>query len=134
MKPFLIAFFAAAATMTAIDSIWLRTMYSRFYQPQIGHLMADNVKYGPAVAFYLVYLTGLLVLVVMPALKSGAGWGQVFLLSAVFGLVAYGTYDLTNHATLRDWPWIVTVVDMVWGGLLTGVVGLAAVWAARTWG
>lgn len=134
MKPFLIAFFAAAATMTAIDSVWLRTMYSRFYQPQIGHLLAENVKYGPAVAFYLVYLTGLLVLVVMPALKSGAGWGQVFLLSAVFGVVAYGTYDLTNHATLRDWPWIVTVVDMVWGGLLTGTVGSVAVWAARTWG
>lgn len=134
MKTFLIAFFAAAAAMTAIDSIWLRTMYSRFYQPQIGHLLADTVKYGPAVAFYLVYLTGLMVLVVMPALKSGAGWGQVFLLSAVFGIVAYGTYDLTNHATLRDWPWIVTVVDMVWGGLLTGVVGSASVWAARTWG
>jgi uncharacterized membrane protein len=133
MKPFLIAFAAAAATMTAIDSVWLRTMYSRFYQPNIGHLLAEQVKYGPAVVFYIVYLTGLMILVVMPAFKSGAGWGQVFLMSAVFGVVAYGTYDLTNHATLRDWPWIVTVVDMIWGGLLTGVVGSVAVWAARTW-
>jgi uncharacterized membrane protein len=133
MKPFLIAFAAAAAAMTAIDSLWLRTMYSRFYQPNIGHLLADQVKYGPAVVFYIVYLTGLMILVVMPAFKSGAGWGQVFLMSAVFGVVAYGTYDLTNHATLRDWPWIVTVVDMIWGGLLTGVVGSVSVWAARTW-
>jgi uncharacterized membrane protein len=134
MKSFLIAIAAAAATMIAIDSVWLRTMYTRFYQPNIGHLLAEHVKYGPAVAFYAVYLTGLMLLVVMPMLKSGAGWGQVFLMSAVFGVVAYGTYDLTNHATLRDWPWIVTVVDMVWGGLLTGVVGSVAVWAARTWG
>lgn len=134
MKPLLISFIAAAATMTAIDSVWLRTMYARFYQPQIGHLLAENVKYGPAVAFYVVYLVGLMVLVVSPMLKNGAGWGQVFLMSAVFGIVAYGTYDLTNHATLRDWPWIVTVVDMVWGGLLTGVVGSVAVWAGRAWG
>lgn len=105
--------------MLAIDAVWLALMADVLYRPQIGHLMRDDgFVLVAAVAFYLLYLGGVLVLVQLPAQRwQGALWR-----GAVFGLVAYGTYDLTNQATLRDWPWIVTAVDLVWGSVLTAVI------------
>jgi uncharacterized membrane protein len=105
--------------MLAIDSVWLMAMADTLYRPQIGHLMRDDgFSLAAAVAFYLLYLCGVLILVQLPSPRwQGALWR-----GAVFGLCAYGTYDLTNQATLRDWPWIVTAVDLVWGSVLTAVV------------
>ena len=92
-------------------------MTSRFYRPAMGELLADKPRLGVAVAFYLLYVAGLLVLAVIPAVERGS-LPRAAMLGAIAGLLAYGTYDLTNHATLRGWPWQITLVDMVWGTLL----------------
>jgi len=131
MKPFLISTLSAIVSMLAIDSVWLNTMYSRFYKPNIGHLLGETVNYGPAAFFYLIYGSGLSLLVILPAITAGSGLGRVFLYGAIYGIVAYGTYDLTNQATLRDWPVLVTMVDIVWGALLTGTVATIATWVTR---
>lgn len=126
MKLFLLSFASSISAMLAIDSVWLRSMNARFYEPNIGHLLAENVKYGPAAAFYVVYGIGLTLLVLLPALEAGSSLARVFLFGAVYGLIAYGTYDLTNHATLRDWPLIVTAVEMAWGAVLTGAISVVS--------
>lgn len=126
-------FLVSGATMIIMDAVWLTLAVDRLYRPNIGHLMRDDgFLVSAAIAFYLLYLFGVLVLVQLPAGHwFGAGWR-----GAVFGLCAYGTYDLTNQATLRDWPWLVTSVDLAWGTVLTAVVAatghaLEARWSDR---
>ncbi len=120
----LLAFLAATLPMLAIDAVWLIVMSKRFYAPRIGHLMAPSPDFIPVIAFYLLYGIGLTVLVVLPALRGGWNASHAFLMGALLGLVAYGTYDLTNQATLLNWPVSVTIVDLLWGGLLTGSVAV----------
>jgi uncharacterized membrane protein len=100
----------------AIDAIWLSIAGQRLYRPAIGHLMREDFSIGPAVLFYLLYVAGLVYFVMLPASRSR----DALLRGALFGLIAYATYDLTNQATLRDWPWQVTLVDLVWGAFVTG--------------
>ena len=114
-------------TIAIIDSAWLFSMGSK-YKTWLGHLFADNVNFIPAVIFYLIYTFGIMFFVVSPALKQGTSLLNIFLYGALFGLVAYATYDLTNHATLRDWPLHVTLLDMAWGALLTGATSVIVVY------
>lgn len=131
MKQLLIAYFSTLLSMLAIDGIWLGTMMNRFYKPRMGELLAKNASYAPAIVFYLLYTFGVLLLVVQPALKNASPLWQTFLYGALLGMVAYGTYDLTNQATLKNWPTSLTVVDLFWGSLLTGTVAVLAVVVAR---
>jgi uncharacterized membrane protein len=103
------------------------------YQAWIGPLMREQPLLLPAAVFYLLYPMGLVVFAVRPALDRG-GWSRAAALGAFFGLLAYGTYDLSNLATLKDWPLQLTLVDMVWGAALSAGSTLAAYAAARTWG
>ena len=121
-------YLACVVAFLAIDAVWLSTMTSRFYQPRLGHLMTAQPKLGVAAAFYLLYVVGVVALAVIPGLREGSLLAAVWR-GAVFGLVAYATYDLTNLATLRDWPVDLTVVDLVWGTTLTGAVAAAGYWA-----
>lgn len=116
--------------LAIMDAVWLFSTGAQ-YKKWLGHLFADTVNFVPAIIFYLVYTTGVVFFVVSPAIKNGAGLSSVLLSGALLGLVAYATYDLTNHATLRDWPLIVTMLDMVWGAVLTGVASIAAVYIYR---
>jgi uncharacterized membrane protein len=119
---------ASALVMLPIDAVWLTLMAQPFYRVHIGHLLAPDFALGPAVAFYLLYVTGIVAL----AQRGAADWREAALRKAMLGLVAYGTYDLTNEATLQGWPTVVTVVDLVWGTVLTGTVaGLGFVLAGR---
>ena len=93
----------------------------------MSHLLAPSINGKAAILFYLLYGFGIMALVVLPAIHHETRISQVAISAAIFGLVAYGTYDLTNHATLKNWPWTVTVVDMTWGALLTTIAGTAAV-------
>lgn len=113
-----------------IDSFWLGLVAPKFYRAQIGHLMAETANLPVAGVFYLLFVAALMIFVVEPAL-SGGEMRNVILRGALFGLVTYATYDLTNYATLRDWPVIVTVVDMVWGTVLTATTSAVSVWAGR---
>lgn len=119
------------AMLAVLDFLWLSTMTKLFYRPRLGSLLSEQLVWPPALLFYVLYGVGLLAFVLRPALNDGTGLLAVFLWAALFGLVAYGTYDLTNHATLRDWPLAVTVVDMAWGALISGVASVAGVWLAR---
>lgn len=112
--------------MAVLDAVWLFSTGAQ-YKKWLGHLFADTVNFVPAIIFYLLYGAGILYFVVNPAIKGGASFMWVFASGALFGLVAYATYDLTNHATMRAWPIQVTVIDMIWGALLTGVVSVVAV-------
>jgi uncharacterized membrane protein len=131
MKQAFVAYAAGLVCLLAMDAPWLALMGPRFYSAQLGHLLSAEPQWAAAGAFYLLYALGMSALVVLPAVRGGMSAGHIFRQSAMLGLVAYGTYDLTNHATLRDWPTVVTAVDMAWGTLLTGVASVVAAWAAR---
>lgn len=126
MKRYIIAYFSFLLPMLAIDAAWLSTMSKRFYAPRIGSLFAPSPRLAPAGLFYLLYALAPTVLVVVRAVDDGSGYLEVILLGALLGLFAYGTYDLTNQATLAEWPTLVTLVDLIWGALLTGVVSVIA--------
>ncbi|QDO99684.1 DUF2177 family protein [Ferrovibrio terrae] len=119
------------AALAVLDFLWLSTMTKLFYRPRLGGLLGDQLVWPPALLFYFLYGVGLLAFVLRPALNDSSGLLAVFLWGAFFGLVAYGTYDLTNHATLRDWPLAVTLVDMAWGALISGAASVVGVWLAR---
>lgn len=109
----------------AIDMVWLGLIAKPFYAKHLGHLMAAKVRWTPALLFYLLYIAGILFFAVLPALDKGS-LGRAVLSGALLGLLAYATYDLTNLATLRDWPLLVTIIDLLWGMVLTGGVAAAS--------
>ncbi|MEN9622209.1 MAG: hypothetical protein RLZZ67_643 [Candidatus Parcubacteria bacterium] len=113
-------------SLAVIDAVWLFSTGAQ-YKKWLGHLFADTVNFVPAIIFYLIYTFGVVFFVVSPAVKNSTGLLTVLLSGAILGLVAYGTYDLTNHATMRDWPLVVTLLDMAWGALLTGTASVIAV-------
>jgi len=110
----LVAFFA-------IDLVWLGVVARTFYRQHLGHLLAADVNWPAAVLFYLVYIAGIVIFAVKPALDAGSA-ARAATCGALLGFLAYATYDLTNQATMRDWPVLVTVVDLAWGTVLTGSV------------
>ena len=118
----------------AIDMLWLGYASRGFYKDNIGHLMSPTVNWPAAFLFYFVFIAGILVFAVAPALKEGS-LGKATLWGGLFGLFTYATYDLTNLATLRDWPLKVVVVDVLWGVILCSAVAtistLIGRWLAR---
>lgn len=116
------------AVFFAFDFVWLSTATSRVYQPYLGNLLSDKPNLAVAGAFYVLYVVGLIALAVVPALREGNVVGAMWR-AALFGLLAYGTYDLTNLATIRGWAWQVSVIDMIWGTSLNTVVAVASYYA-----
>jgi uncharacterized membrane protein len=114
----------------AVDAVWLTVMGGRFYKAQLGDMMRDQPNLAIALLFYLFYVAGVIVLAVMPGFDAGSV-AKAALYGALLGFVAYGTYDITNLSTLRDWPAIVAVVDIVWGTSLTAVVATVGYYAAK---
>lgn len=119
-----------ATAFFALDLVWLSTATKRVYQPYVGSLLADQPKLGVAAAFYLAYVVGIVALAVVPGVREGAVLGALWR-GALFGLLAYATYDLTNLATLRGWAWQVTVIDLVWGTSVTSIVSAVGYYAGR---
>lgn len=120
MHPVLL-YLATAAIFFAIDMFWLGVVAVAFYRTHLGYLLAPEVGWTAAIIFYLIFIAGLLLFAVYPAIDAGSLL-RAALLGAAFGFVCYATYDLTNQATVRDWPLIVTLVDLAWGTVLGGVV------------
>lgn len=123
IRQYFAAYAATAVAFLALDAVWLTTMAERLYRPAIGHLMMDKPSFGPAAAFYLFYFVGVVVFAVAPALTSQR-WHTALGLGLLLGLVAYGAYDFTNQATLKAWPWRLTVIDLAWGGFATAVAAV----------
>jgi uncharacterized membrane protein len=117
-------------TFLIIDMVWLNFVAKNFYSKQIGHLMKTDINVIAAGLFYLLFIIGLVLFVINPALEKNS-WLHALLYGALFGLVSYATYDLTNFATLKDWPLLVTIVDLFWGMFLTGSVSLVSFFIAR---
>lgn len=119
-------FFATIIPMLALDGLWLMVVAKPFYAKHLGFLMTDKPVWAAAVIFYVLYAIGVGFFVLAPALAGTLPWWHVALRAAWFGLIAYGTYDLTNHATIANWPMIVTVVDMAWGAFVTAAAATVA--------
>lgn len=124
------SFLVVISTLVIIDGFWLGLIAPNFYKKHIGHLMATNPTWAAAGLFYVVFIAGLLYFVVRP-LGVDASLLKIFLSGGLFGLVTYATYDLTNQATLKDWPIIVTIVDLAWGTFLTASVSTVSVIVLR---
>lgn len=116
-----VTFLVAFAVFMIIDLIWLGVVAAPFYHNQIGFLMAKNVNWSAAVLFYIIFIVGMVVFVIQPALTAQS-LSTAILLGALFGLVTYATYDLTNLATLEGWPMTLVVVDIIWGTTLSVLV------------
>ena len=125
---YLVAYLAAAAAFFLIDMLWLGKIAKRYYREKLAPLLLERFNFRVAALFYAVYVIGVVFFAVAPALAAG-GWETAAAYGALFGFFAYGTYDMTNLATLKRWPVSITVVDIAWGTLLTGtsaVIGYAA--------
>ena len=120
MMDFIIIYLITATTLFVLDAVWLGVVAKPFFQKHLGYLMAENIKMGVAALFYVAYAVGIVVFAIQPALANDNVWDAV-LYGALFGFLAYGTYDFTNWAVIKDWPPIVTLVDVSWGTFVTSI-------------
>lgn len=127
---YLAAFGTSAVVMLALDAVWLTLMGDRLYRPVLGDWMSRSVNWLPAIAFYLLFLFGVTFLATVPAIQQ-ASWQRAAINGAVFGLVAYATYDLTNQATLTRWSTTITLADMTWGTFLATTSAVAGYFGSR---
>jgi uncharacterized membrane protein len=125
----IIAYIAAAVSFGVLDAIWLRWAGPNFYRPNLGELLADSFRIGPALVFYAAYIAGMLWFAVRPGLTGGLG--ATALNGALLGALCYATYDLTNQATMKVWPVQITVVDIIWGAFATCVAATFAAFIAQ---
>lgn len=129
---FLKLYAVALPVFFAIDMLWLGFVARTFYKNQIGFLMKPDVNWAAAIVFYLLFLVGLVIFVIGPAVEK-KDWMHALLAGGLFGLITYATYDLTNLATLKDWPLTVVWVDMLWGTFLASSVSTITYLIAIKW-
>ena len=122
----IIAYVAAAIAFGILDAMWLGWAGNNFYRPNIGSLMADEFRITPAIVFYLLYVAGMVYFAIRPGLANGVG--SAALNGALLGAMCYGTWALTNQATLKVWPTHVTMTDITWGAFATGTAAAVATW------
>lgn len=113
-----------------IDMLWLGFVANSFYQTKLAHLLGP-VNWPAAIIFYLIFIVGILIFAVLPALDAGS-YQKALVYGALFGFFCYATYDFTNLATLKDWPLMVVIVDVLWGAVLSGSVAIASYYLAKT--
>jgi uncharacterized membrane protein len=114
-------YFLTLTVFLAIDGLWLTMIAKNFYAKYLGYLMSKTPNLAAAGIFYLIYILALLVFVLVPAIEKNS-LTQAITMGALFGLCAYATYDLTNLATIKDWPILITIVDLIWGTTLSALV------------
>lgn len=125
LKQMVLLYLVTLVVFFLIDMVWLGVVAKGFYRKHLGPMLSPKVNWLAAILFYLLFIVGLLVLAIKPALLHGRPV-EALLLGALLGLISYATYDLTNLATLKDWPLVVTVVDLVWGTVLGGSVSFVS--------
>ena len=124
---FIVAYVATAILFGVLDALWLGKMVPAVYHPEIGEMLMKGWRPAPALVFYALYMLGIQIFAVAPALKAGE-WQVALLWGALFGFFCYMTYDLTNYATLKVWSLKVTLLDIAWGTVATGLAAGAAAW------
>jgi uncharacterized membrane protein len=130
---FLRLYVIALPLFLAIDMVWLGVIAKSLYQKQIGPLMRPDVQWGAAILFYLLFIAGLVFFVIAPSVEK-KDWMFALGAGALFGLITYATYDLTNLATLRNWPMVITIIDLLWGATIAAVVSVSSFFIARKFG
>ena len=130
IKQTVVLYAITLAVFFLVDMVWLGVVAKGFYRRHLGALLSPKVNWAAAILFYLLFIVGLLVFAVRPALLRGAPLAALGL-GAFLGLVSYATYDLSNLATIKDWPLVVTVVDLVWGTVLGGSVSFLSALLGR---
>ncbi|MDP9839933.1 putative membrane protein [Neorhizobium huautlense] len=133
MKTFGIAYAGTLFSFLLIDAVWLGLIAKSFYRDQLGDLMLPSPNLAVAAMFYLFFAAAIVILAVRPGLDAGSPWTAVGY-GALLGLAAYGTYDMTNLSTLKGWPVTLSIVDMVWGTVLTAAASACGYAAARQFG
>lgn len=126
---FIKLFLVALPVFFVIDMVWLVLVAKDFYQKQIGYLMKPDINWLAAIIFYLLFIAGLVTFVISPAVLKHS-WVNALLFGAFFGLITYATYDLTNLATTKDWPLLVTIIDLIWGSVLAATISVITYFAA----
>jgi uncharacterized membrane protein len=129
---YVLIYLVSVVTFFAVDMFWLVVIARNFYKTQLGSLMTDSIIWPVAIAFYLLFLVGLLIFVISPAIEA-KDMMRAVLYGALFGFFTYMTYDLTNWSTLRDWPGLLSLVDMAWGTVLSTVVATVTYLVAVTY-
>lgn len=124
MTTYLLAYISTAVVFFGLDFVWLSRVATGFYKSRIGDLMLAQPNFMAAGLFYLFYIAGIVYFAVAPALNGG-NWVNALVSGAILGFIAYGTYDMTNLSTLKNWSLSVSVVDMAWGTALTGLAATA---------
>ena len=130
IKCFIVAALIASLIFLVIDVIWLSLATKSFYGPRIGHLFADKPVLWAAGLFYILYMVGMALIVIQPCIEPNSITKSIYI-GFIFGLVAYGTYNLTNMAVLKDWSVTVAFVDMFWGGFLTATSSTLGIYLAK---
>ena len=120
VKTYIVAYIVTLVVFIAIDFIWLSSMTDRLYRPVMAEILTADFRLAPAIAFYLIYAFGLTVLAVRPGL-IGESIQTAIVCGAMLGFTAYATYDLTNQATLKNWSTVLTLADLCWGTILSGI-------------
>lgn len=123
-------YFATLAAFFAIDMVWLGLVARGFYRKHLGYLMNSNTNWTAAIIFYLLFILGIVFFVVLPGLQDNS-LKTTLMRGALFGLITYATYDLTNLATVKDWPLLLTIVDMAWGTVLSTAVSTISFFAGK---
>lgn len=124
------AWLIAAVAFLSLDSLWLVFVSPRFYPPLIGEVLSQTVDLPSAAAFYVIYITGLVILAIAPGIEKGSV-RRAAVLGAVLGLTAYATYDLTNQATLKVWDIRITLADLAWGAMVSAFASAVSCWLCR---
>jgi uncharacterized membrane protein len=124
------AWLGAGLLLAGLDAIWLTTTNAALYRPTLGQVLAPSPRLAPAVLFYVVYLIGVVVFAVAPAIRSRR-WQDATIMGALLGFFCYATYDLTNQATLVVWATKITLLDLCWGTFLTASGATAGYFASK---
>jgi len=126
----IISYFLTALVFFLIDMVWLGLLAKDLYRDQLGELMKDQIVWPAAILFYVLFIVGIFIFAILPAVEKNS-LGHALLMGILFGLFTYATYDLTNYATLKDWPLQLVFIDIAWGMILTGLVSTAGFYITR---
>ncbi|MDX1628408.1 MAG: DUF2177 family protein [Fulvivirga sp.] len=126
----ILSYLLTTVVFFAIDLLWLGVIAKNLYNKLLGHLMADQVNWTAAIIFYLLFIVGIFIFAILPAVEKNSVI-KAITYGALFGFFTYATYDLTNLATLRDWPMKIVFIDIIWGAFLTGTVSTAGYYICK---
>lgn len=130
IKSILISYLLTFIVFLMIDMLWLGLIAKTIYQKYLGNFLSDNVNWTAAIIFYFIFVVGISIFAIYPAVNKGSV-SHAILMGALFGFFTYATYDLTNLATLKDWPLPIVIIDIIWGSVLSAIVGLSGFYIVK---